>query len=654
MRYLKVKLAITTTLILIAAITISSTPQTRAQSEKQPNADEKNFLDVAARRTGADASRLQLLNSTTVELPITGRRVKIAKVLNQDDGRILNAAIDEQSKEIDFSVLRDAEQRAYRARYGKLEPRLHDKTETLRANQRADQRVKVAFWLNPSEDLDALDPRDGRMDLSATEVEELLAQRAAQVKGVSSRATDGLARALESAGHAVQRRGEGAPIVFATLPAGLVRQFSERADVQFVYLAEDNQYEDHMNVAGPSIKADSLWSLGITGEGSNIAIVEDSRVDFNNSCLPNNLGTRVPNHPEVDDHATATAGMAAGTNNRYRGIAPGAGIYSANSTTYLHDSEISAAIDAAANNAHILNNSWGYGCGNPGIVDLHARHADYIVRYVWDTVTASAGNSGLCTNMEYVTGVASGYNTIAVGNYDDSETVSPLDNLMNPTSSFKDPVSPVGDREKPEVAAPGTAIRSMIMSPKGNCANGDVGSGTSYSAPIVAGLAAGLMQAQPSLRIFPESVKALIMAGAIDNVEGSPRLSEYDGAGGVNALASYVSTVSNRHRWFLVTPSSFDSLGFMNIDMGWVNAGQRVKVALVWDSNPSFDYSTDPLQADLDLNVIGPGNVEWSSSWDNSYEVVDFVAGASGNHTIRVKNFRFNGNHEFVGVAWSL
>ena len=74
MRYLKVKLAITTTLIVIAAITISSTPQTRAQSEKQLTADEKNLLDVAARQAGG--GRLQLLNSTTVELPMTGRRLK--------------------------------------------------------------------------------------------------------------------------------------------------------------------------------------------------------------------------------------------------------------------------------------------------------------------------------------------------------------------------------------------------------------------------------------------------------------------------------------------------------------------------------------------------------------------------------------------------
>ena len=108
------------------------------------------------------------------------------------------------------------------------------------------------------------------------------------MKAATSRATEGLTRALERAGHVVDRVSEGAPMVFATLPAGLVKQFSERADVEVAYLAQDEEYEDHMNVAGPSIKADALWDLGVTGAGSRIAIIEDSRVDFGNSCLPRN------------------------------------------------------------------------------------------------------------------------------------------------------------------------------------------------------------------------------------------------------------------------------------------------------------------------------------------------------------------------------
>ena len=250
--------------------------------------------------------------------------------------------------------------------------------------------------------------------------------------------------------------------------------------------------------------------------------------------------------------------------------------------------------------------------------------------------------------------VGSGFNTIAVGNYDDSGTVSSADNVMWPTSSWEDPISLHGDRAKPEVAAPGANIKTTVMSPNLNCNNDEIGSGTSFSAPVVAGLAADLMQVHTWLRVYPESVKALILAGATDNVEGAARLSEYDGAGGVNALTSYTSVVNDRYQWRSVVASSFDANRNITIDMGWVNAGQRVKVALVWDSNPTSDYVSDPLNADLDLYVTGPNISQFSISWDNSYEVVDFTATTSGNFQIKVHNYRFDGVHEYLAVAWSL
>src|SRR4030095_15364565 len=123
-------------------------------------------------------------------------------------------------------------------------------------------------------------------------------------------------------------------------------------------------YKDHMNVAGPSIRADALWDLGITGAGARVAIIEDSRVDFGNSWLSNNLGTRVPNDPNVDDHATACAGIAASTNRKFRGIAPSAGIYSSNIVSYANFANIDAAMEAASTNADVSNNSWGLdSCG---------------------------------------------------------------------------------------------------------------------------------------------------------------------------------------------------------------------------------------------------------------------------------------------------
>jgi len=413
MRYTKVKF-ITVVLILFVGIILTSLPRVTAQKEHHPSAEEQKLLDIAAKRKGLDANRLQLLKSATVELPLTGRHVQTAKVLNPDNGESFTASIDEQGQDVDFSTLKAEEQRAYHARYGKLHPKLHKKVEDVRA----DQKIKVAFWLNPGEDLEAKDPRDGRGNLKREEVDALLASRMDQVKATTSRATEGLTRALQRAGHVVDRRVEGAPMVFATLPAGMVKQFSERADVQVAYLAQDEEYKDHMNIAGPSIKADALWNLGITGIGARIAIIEDSRVDFNNSCLSShNLGTRVPNDPEVDDHATACAGIAASTHNNFGGIAPGAGIYSSNIVSYANFANIAAAMDAAAQNADVSNDSWGLdGCGYDGSVNVWGRQADYIVRYIWDTVTASAGNNGFCTSKGYVNSVGSGFNTIAVGN----------------------------------------------------------------------------------------------------------------------------------------------------------------------------------------------------------------------------------------------
>ena len=651
MRYMKVKF-VAAVLILIAGILLTSLPRVTAQKEHRLSAEEQKLLDVAAKREGVEASRLELLKSATVELPLTGRHVQTAKVLNTNNGQTFTESIDDQGQDVEFSTLQAEEQRAYRAHYGKLHPKLHKKVEDLRG----DQKIKVAFWLNPTEDLEAQDPRDGRSNLSREEVDALVARRTDQVKAATSRATEGLTRALQRAGHVVDRRGEAAPIVFATLPAGLVKQFAERPDVQVAYLAQDEEYKDHMNIAGPSIKADKLWALGINGTGARIAIIEDSRVDFNNSCLSShNLGTRVPNDPNVDDHATACAGIAASTHNNFSGIAPGAGIYSANIVSYVNFANIDAAMDAAWQNTDVSNNSWGLdGCGYDGSVNVWGRHADYIVRYIWDTVTASAGNNGFCTSKGYVNSVGSGFNTIAVGNYDDSGTIESFDNVMSPTSSWEDPISLHGDREKPEVAAPGVNIKTTITSPNFNCNNDEIGSGTSFSAPAVAGLAADLMQVNPSLRVFPESVKALIMAGATDNVEGAPGLSEKDGAGGVNALTSYTSVVNNRYTWRYVVPSSFDASGNITIDMGWVNAGQRIKVALVWDSTPTGDYLTDPLKADLDLYVFGPTQSLYSVSWDNSYETVDFTAAASGTYQIKVHNYRFDGLNEYAGVAWSL
>jgi hypothetical protein len=646
------KMAFPVLLLALTAVpfSISNRTSTAAGPAQELTETDKRLLEIVSKNSGVAMEDLELVNSVPVRLPLTRQAATTAKIrLRKEEAEeLFTASIDRYGKEVDINALKREEERAYISTYGKLDPALYNALK----QSTVDRNFKVAFWLSTGEDLDEQDIRSKYKDADKEEVERLINYRQEQLQRATSVAASKFNYALNRYGYKAEDRPTLTPVVYTSIPAKVIHALLDQDEVQRVYLAE-NKNEDYLNVAAPAINANFVWSwFGATGTDSRVAIVEDSRVDFDNSCLVTNLGTRVPLDGNVDNHATATAGMVASNNSTHRGISYGAGIYSANGTTYS-DSDMSAALDAGASNAHILNNSWGPQCGSAnGSLDVHARHADYIVRYIWDTVVAAAGNNGNCTNQEFVDGVASGYNVIAVGNFDDNGTVGWGDDSMSSSSSYKDPTSSHSDREKPEVSAPGTNISSTLMASPGSCTTGNAGSGTSFASPMIAGVAALLMDGRPSLRVFPESVKALILSGATHNIEGSARLSEKDGAGGIDACAAYSNMNNNQYDWLYVTPSSFNSSGYINVPMGWVNAGRRVKVALVWDSNPSSSYATDTLQADLDLNVVGPGASYWSASWDNSYEIVDFTAPSSGNYTLKIKNYRFDGSREYVGVAW--
>src|SRR5262249_11446561 len=157
---------------------------------------------------------------------------------------------------------------------------------------------------------------------------------------------------------------------------------------------------------------------------------------------------------------------------------------------------------------------------------------------------AAAGNFGNGTVQNgitygYTTSPGNGYNTLSVGSYGDGHTLDWSDDAMSSFSSFVDPHAPdaFGAHAKPEVAAEGDYVIStynttdptMVMVSD---------SGTSFSSPTVAGLAADLVEADPTLNGKPAALKAIIMAGALHNVEGDARLSDKDGVGGVVPPAS--------------------------------------------------------------------------------------------------------------------
>jgi hypothetical protein len=145
------------------------------------------------------------------------------------------------------------------------------------------------------------------------------------------------------------------------------------------------------------------------------------------------------------------------------------------------------------------------------------------------------------------------------------------------------------------------------------------------------------------------------MASAIRRVPlpgGSIIDDDHEGVGTVDAYKAnqiYANgTVGGWAYGTLTSPSATVTKTFS------VTAGQKVRVALSWDSHTSGSMfaKTDTLTADLDLTVTYPGGTKNSYKWDNNYEYVSFTAATAGTVTILVDSARFDGSSEYYGLAW--
>jgi len=168
-----------------------------------------------------------------------------------------------------------------------------------------------------------------------------------------------------------------------------------------------------------------------------------------------------------------------------------------------------------------------------------------------------------------------------------------------------------------------------------------------------------MMERNPALMTEPEAVKAILIASATHNIEGSSRLSDKDGSGGINAnladVAARRSTagVPKRGNWGNRTYSCTSPIelvvGTMNLQ-----AGRNLRLAIAWDQNPDYaSYSLRP-SADLDLVVLNSAGtvVAVSASFDNTYEVVQFTPSVAGTYKIGVFKERCDLTPKFLGWSW--
>lgn len=161
--------------------------------------------------------------------------------------------------------------------------------------------------------------------------------------------------------------------------------------------------------------------------------------------------------------------------------------------------------------------------------NYYARLYDHYVLYSNVIIVASACNTDLTYHRIFAPAIS--YNVIAVGTYhlgNGTYTSDTSDDKMTQECGFENE----GYAEKPDVVVPGRA--------------------TSYATPILASCISLLLQLKPSLGLYPQAVKAIVLASCHHKVlpanDGEPietmydGITEHQGAGAFN-LWSMVSIV---------------------------------------------------------------------------------------------------------------
>jgi serine protease AprX len=506
-------------------------------------------------------------------------------------------------------------------------------TEEERAAVQAEPSLKAAqvqqirAW---AEEMDTL-TRQMRRDIV----------QAAQPDIVASQAD--LVQFINSVGGTVLNQLITVNAVAAILPTSQLEALKNRPDIAKVIPNEITQ--GYLDTSTASIGAPDWWANGYTGGAWDIGVV-DSGIDDSHPAFDTHtfyqqrFGTAADVYPawgdcpnwdpsnddpttdDVNGHGTHIAGIVASDDSTYQGVAYGldsiinvkAGFHCPdNGRPYALYSDVMSGVDwsynTAGDDADVLNFSYG-GATSDDYPD-YARFWDAVIDGLDMPVAIAAGNDG--PTIGTVASPSTGYNVISVANIDDQNNTDRSNDVIA-NSSSRGP-SPSG-RKKPDLAAPGTSIRSADNNWEdlgGLIPDWDTMSGTSMAAPHVAGALVLLMD----YGVYnPMAQKAILINTAEDLGDA-----DWDNAYGWGYL-DLTHAYYHRSDYFLASVPHTDP------DFKFYKGAAFTDdtATLVWNRRVTYNGSNypdaPPALSDLDLYLFDESN---GNELDGSFSVINNV-----------------------------
>lgn len=563
---------------------------------------------------------------------------------------------DQNGKKVDGEKLLASHRSKLNSKFGKLHPSLY----ALVKSEKPPKSVLVDIWYE-LEEREALPS-----DRSFSECDqESISKRDQESREELAERTKKFASSLKGRLKVV-KVDELAPLITVQIETAQLPELASNKEIAGILLHETDaidDLEDSIAIAG----SDIVHAGGEDGSGVKVAVWEGGPTSNSDLVI---AGKFKSNPSYTSDHSQNVHAIIrnkeSGTPN---GHAPGCSLFSAND--YDRDALTWAVKDKKCS---VINQSF-HRSSEPGSGALSSDdiYGDYLATHSpYPLIVHAAGNfwNGDADNItppssEYVN--HKGYNTISVGNHNDTATA------MSNSSVFRNPTSSHGDRELPEISANGTGVT----------ADGITKSGTSMASPAVVGVSALIQGTKPLLKSWPEGCRAILLASATKNVSDntwwqdvSNGVDAKDGAGAVNASEGcqiakhkrWENAPATRRGWDvgLLSSSSIGSDKLSTFEYkvsipNYILGPRKVKVALAWTSKATktsllfLSWYMSELKVDLDLIIYDENGaiVGYSGSWDNSYEIAEFTGQPGKTYTIKIR--RWSGTEStWFGIAWTV